>query len=351
MGHTGGCELAIRQVRYHISATLMEYRLFRRRSGLCLVLACIITAFLASCTTAVSGKPKVKVKSVLQEKEYVSYDGDRLGYRKWVSENKKPKTVIIGVHGISGHADDYDNLGVFLKGNNPSIVIYAAETRGQGMDPVKDRRGDIRDVKEWFNDLYTFTDLVRKKNPGAKIVWFGESMGSLIVMHAYNHTPTGFSKPDAMIVSSPIVDIQSKVAPWKVLALRVSTFLMPTLRLSLESLSNGERVKVTQADVHEEQVAKNEWYIPRYTLRLLLKLGDLAQAMPQQAEKVDCPVLVMHGGNDIFTTTESVEMFYNHLPEKVTKARKFYPDAYHLLMYDEKRELIFKNATEWVDGL
>ena len=308
-------------------------------------------AFTSSCTTSISSKPKVKVKPKLQEKEYVSYDGDRFGYKKWVPKKQKPKTIIIGVHGISGHADDYYNLGSFLQDNSSSTAVYAAETRGQGMDPKISRRGDIGDAKEWFKDLYTFTDLVRKVHPDAKIVWFGESMGSLIVMHAYSHTPPGSKKPDAIIVSSPIVDIQSKVAPWKVLALRVSTFLLPTLRISLESLSNGERPKVTQADVHVEQAAKNEWYIRRYTLRLLLKLGDLAQAMPQQAEKLKCPILVMHGGNDIFTTADSVKMFYNRLPDKLPKERKFYPDSYHLLMYDEKREKIFKDAAEWIGKL
>jgi len=320
-------------------------------SWLCLVTTCLMTALASSCANPIDDKPKVNVKPQLQEKKYVTHDGDHLGYNKWIPEKQEPKTIIIGVHGISGHADDYDNLGEFLRKNSPATALYAAETRGQGMDPKVERRGDIHDAKEWYKDLYTFTDLVRKVHPGAKVIWFGESMGSLIIMHAYSQTPPGSAKPDAMIVSSPIVDLQSKVEPWKIMALRISTFLMPTLRISLESLSNGEKPQVTQGDIHKEQIAKNEWYIPRYTLRLLLKLGDLAEGMPQQAQKIHCPILVMHGGNDIFTSEDSVKMFYQHLPESTTKARQFYPEAYHLLMYDEKRDKIFQDATDWIKKL
>ena len=151
-----------------------------------------------------------------------------------------------------------------------------------------------------------------------------------------------------MIISSPIANVRSKVEPWKITALRISTFLMPTLRLSLESLSDGEKAQVTQQDIHEEQAAKNAWYIRRYTLRLLLELGDLAESMSSLAKKVQCPVLVLHGGRDIFTSKESVEQFYQNFPENIQKQKKFYPEAYHLLMYDENRDKIFKDAVQWM---
>jgi len=293
----------------------------------------------------------VKAQPRLEEKQYVSYDGDRLGYNKWLPTKEEPKTVIIGVHGISGHAGDYDNFSKYLRKHSPATALYAAETRGQGLDPKVERRGDIRSAKSWYKDLYTFTNLVRKVHPGAKVVWFGESMGSLIVTHAYANTPPGASKPDALIVSSPIVGIQKKLPPWKIFAVRISTFLMPTLRISLESLSDEKPGAVTQDDIHDKQAPKNAWYIPRYTLRLLLKLGDLAEAMPEKAEAIHCPILVLHGGRDIFTDEARVKEFYQNLPKTTPKTRKFYPESYHLLMYDAHRKSIFKDATDWLNKL
>lgn len=325
-----------------------------------LVMALVMAVLVSSCSTRLNLTPKVKGLPRLDDKHYVSYDSDQFGYRKWFPKEleegtspKKdhPKTVIIGVHGISGHSGDYNNLGVYLTKRHSDVALYAPETRGQGMDANKFRRGDIRRANEWYKDLYTFTRLIRKAHPGARIIWFGESMGSLITMHAYNQTPPGDAKPDAMIISSPIVEVQKKLPAWKMVAVRVCAALLPKLRVSLETLSDGQRAVVTEDDMHEEQAAKNAWYIRRYTLRLLLHLGDMAAAMGEQASQVQCPVLVLHGGKDIFTEEKDVEGFYRRFPDGAKTTRKYYPGSFHLLMYDHDRDKIFKDVSMWLDQL
>mgnify|MGYP001814819393 CR=1 FL=1 len=329
--------------------------MFRQQVLPRLVMAIAMALFTTSCHPQIRVNRKVKGLPKLASKHYVSYDSDKFGYRKWVSEdvgaNLSPTTVIIGVHGISGYSGDYENLGKHLLKYRPDVALYAPETRGQGMDFNKARIGDIRHAKTWYKDLYTFTRLIRKLHPRSKIVWFGESMGSLIVMHAYSSTPPGERKPDALIISSPIVDVESRLPPWKLLAIRMTEMLLPKLRISLESLADGEHPVVTKDDIHEQQAAKNPWYIKRYTLRLLLKLGDMAAVMEKKAARVRCPVLVIHGGKDIFTREASVERFFQHFPEGVDKTKKFYPGSYHLLMYDHDREKIFREVSKWLGKL
>jgi alpha-beta hydrolase superfamily lysophospholipase len=329
--------------------------MFRQRVLFRLVMAIAMATVMTSCLPRIPANHKVKGLPKLASKHYVSYDSDKFGYRKWVSGDAggeaKPKTIIIGVHGISGYSGDYENIAKHLLKRHTDVALYAPETRGQGMDFNKARRGDIRRAEEWYKDLYTFTRLIRKLHPRSKIVWLGESMGSLIVMHAYSRTPPGEQKPDALIISSPIVDVESRLPAWKLLSIRVTKMLMPKLRISLESLSDGEHPVVTEDDIHEEQAAKNPWYIRRYTLRLLLELGDMAAVMEKKATRVQCPVLVLHGGKDIFTKEASVERFYRHFPEGVDKAKKFYPGSYHLLMYDHDRDKIFNDVSKWLGEL
>ncbi|MCP5538229.1 MAG: alpha/beta fold hydrolase [Akkermansiaceae bacterium] len=285
------------------------------------------------------------------DKHYISYDGDTFGYRKWLptsAPGKDPAVVIVGVHGISGHSGDYENMAKQLLKQHDDVALYAAETRGQGMDEKVFRRGDIHQAREWYKDLYTFTRLVRKAHPNSKIVWFGESMGSLIVMHAYSNTPTGEQQPDAMVIASPIVEVEAKLPFWKLLAVRISSLLLPKLRVSLETLSEGRKAVVTEDDIHEQQAAKNPWYIPRYTLRLLLVLGDMAAKMDHRASLVKCPILVLHGGKDIFTQEKDVNDFFDHFPTTTRKTKKYYPGSYHLLMYDHDRDKIFKDVSQWL---
>lgn len=301
---------------------------------------------LSSCSTRLSVNPDNKVQPHLAEKHYVSYDGDQFGYRK--SKPSSVHTVIIGVHGISGYSGDYKYLTKHLMSNNEGVAIYAPETRGQGMDPNKARIGDIRSARSWYKDLYTFTALVRKKHPKARVIWLGESMGSLIIMHAYHKTPHGFKKPDALVLASPIVDIRSKLDTWKFTTVRIAAALFPKMRISLETLSSGERPVVTKDDIHAEQADKNEWYIPRYTLRLLLKLGNMADGMEKLAARTHCPVLILHGGKDIFTPKDKVDSFCASFPKGTSKTQHYYKESFHLLMYDHQRDKIFGDISSWL---
>ncbi|WP_178931544.1 alpha/beta fold hydrolase [Oceaniferula marina] len=310
-----------------------------------------VLALLSSCAAQldVNASNQTKpAKPYLAEKQYASFDGDFLGYRKWEPKQRNPKMIVIGVHGISGYAGDYDNLGKHFLKQHTDTALYAADTRGQGMDPVVERRGDIRSPKDWYRDLYTFTGLVRKLHPKAKVVWFGESMGSLIVLHAYHHPPHGESKPDALVMASPIIGVDEQLTRWKYWTAKVSAMLMPRLRVSLETLSDGQRPVVTKDDIHEQQAVQNPWYIKQYTLRLLLHLSRMSETLGDLAADTDCPVLVLHGGEDIFTSEERVKQWFGRFPADADATRKLYPDSYHLLMYDHERETIFGDVSDWL---
>ena len=310
-------------------------------------------ALLSSCATSISFAPPVKGNPQLKKDYYVSYDGDEFGYRKWLPKSaahQDPEIVIIGVHGISGHAGDYDNLAHYLLKHRQDVALYAAETRGQGMDPRESRRGDIRRVEQWYQDLTVFTELVRQEHPQSKIVWFGESMGSLIVMHGYQNARCE-QRPHAIAISSPIIEVDSELPTWKLLAAKCAALLFPKARISLESLSDGRRPVVTKEDIHEQQAAKNPWYIRRYTLRLLVGLGDLAQSMDQMAPAVSCPVLVLHGGKDFFTQEDKVNDFCKSFDQSIDKTHYYYPGSYHLLMYDHQRAQIFSDISSWLNKI
>jgi alpha-beta hydrolase superfamily lysophospholipase len=287
----------------------------------------------------------------LGPKSFVSYDRESFGYRKWLAEGSgEPETIIIGIHGFCGAALDYENLGEHLLEKHRSQGLYAYEVRGQGNDPLRERRGDIGDPEDWFRDLDTFTGLVRKEHPGARIVWFGESMGALIAAHAWHRRPAGADAPcDALVLSSPIVRFRDDFPEWKKVVVRVIAYAVPRARLSLETLAGGQPVQMTHDTVHSEQAETNAWHIERHTLRLLVSLGDLVDGMPPIAGELTLPTLVVHGGKDFFSRPEDVEAFYDRIPAATDKKRLFYPESHHLLMYDKGREQVIGDIAAWLD--
>jgi len=315
----------------------MLLRLFRTLSALA---SCFL---LAHCTSSLAVPDTIR----LENNSLHSFDGDTLPFTKWIPEND-PDLVVIAVHGISGAASDYRPLAKHLLTNLPRTALYAAETRGQGNDPILTRRGDIRDRSEWFRDLYSFTRLIKKKHPRAKIAWCGESMGSLIALHAYAATDDPRNRCHALILSSPIVAIRDDFPAWKEKIAHLLAKILPSYRISLTGLSGQKNAEVVKGVIHEEQASQNSYHVERHTLRLLSTLGDMISQAPRAGRKLDLPILILHGGEDVFSDPADVESFAASLPQATSVMRIFYPASYHLLFFDHESDRVIADITAWL---
>lgn len=303
---------------------------------------CVIVAICGGCAPTYTNVSYAKAGGV---------KGETFGYRKWISHAEEPDVVLIGIHGFCGASIDYNNLGNHLLEHQPKTALYAYEVRGQGSDPIHERRGDIGDPKDWYRDLFAFTQLVQEQHPDAKVVWFGESMGALIAAHAWCESPSGSPPCDALVLSSPIVRFRDDIPAWTPGLLQVAATTLPLARISLEALSGGQDVQMTQTSHHKSQVSKNAYNIEQYTLRLIGTLSKHIGGMNACATTFRSPVLVLHGGKDFFNHDSDIRGFVARIPSATSKTYRNYPDAYHLLMYDEKRELIFRDIERWLNLL
>lgn len=275
-------------------------------------------------------------------------DSNTFGYRSWKQKHVETDVVIIGIHGFCGASVDYANLGNYLIQRQPKTALYAYELRGQGSDPIHSRRGDIGDPAEWYADLEAFTQLVEERHPNAKIIWYGESMGALIATHALYSAPRGKPPCDGLVLSSPIVRFKDDMEQWKIALVQVAATTLPLARVSIDALAPAENVQMTQESKHLAQAQTNSYHVEKHTLRLLGTLGRLIDGMNGCAAELEVPVLVLHGGKDYFNDDSDVRGFMARIPSGVSKTYKHYPNAYHLLMYDEERDKIFRDVERWL---
>lgn len=279
-----------------------------------------------------------------------SGESNTFGYRAWKRKGVEPDLVIIGIHGFCGASVDYANLGNHLLQRQPKTALYAYEVRGQGSDPIHARRGDIGDPAQWYADLEAFTQLVEERHPDAKIIWYGESMGALIATHALHAAPAGKQLPcDGLVLSSPIVRFKDEMEPWKIALVQVAATTLPLARVSLDALAPEQDVQMTQESKHLAQAQTNSYNVEKHTLRLLGTLGRLIDGMNGCAAEMKVPVLVLHGGKDFFNDDSDMRGFIARIPSGVSKTYRNYPDAYHLLMYDEERDKIFRDVEHWLN--
>ena len=174
-------------------------------------------------------------------------------------------------------------------------------------------------------------------------------MGSLITLHAYAKRPKNETFCDALILIAPVVKIGNQVPAWKIHLAKIIAWLAPSFRITLGNLSGKDQVKVTQgSDSHDEQSSTNPWHIPKYSLRLLSNLGKLIDNMPKMIPSITHPTIILNGGKDYFTPATFIQDFIKRAPETTSLTHQFYPDAYHLLMYDDARDLIYTDLIRWL---
>lgn len=304
-------------------------------------MACLAIALLAGCS---SGPERVLNPSLHAK-------GETFGYRQWVSPAVDQDVVLIGIHGFCGASADYTNIGEHLLEHQPETALYAYELRGQGSDPIVARRGDIGDPQEWYRDLLVFTGMVRERHPGAKIIWFGESMGALIATHAWCKAPAEDPPCDGLILSSPIVRFRDDIPAWTPGLVQVAATALPLARISQELLMGGQEVQMTEKSFHGEQAKKNPYHVDAYTLRLIGTLSSLIDGMNDCAGKIQAPILVLHGGKDYFNTDADLRGFMARIPESTPSTYRNYPKAYHLLMHDAQKDKVFRDVESWLKKL
>ena len=282
-----------------------------------------------------------------KQAKWPSVGGDEFPYTSWLAGGEaKPRATVVCVHGLSGAASDFSQLGNRL--SKQGMDVYAYELRGQGNDPRVRRIGDLRSPDLWFRDLDSFLGMVRKRHKDVPVFLYGESMGALIVMHGFSGlSDVNRSSIKGLIYASPVVALPESLPPVKEFFVRVLMKVMPKLKVSLVNISGGKGANVTGDSDHWEQMQNTKHYVPRFTLRFLKSVEEMAWGATDVARSIKKPVLVVYPGKDVFTKPVQVEAFFGAL-ESADKTKRLFATSHHLLAFDKEREALFKLVGEWI---
>lgn len=278
---------------------------------------------------------------------FTASDGKEMPFTRWPAKPTKPakpRAVVLCVHGLSGAASDFWPAGEAFPQHQ--VVVYGMQLRGMGNDPDIKARGDLSHPHLWRQDLLEFTRLVRQQNPGIPIYWYGESLGSLIILDTLLSEPKQKSWVDGVILSSPVIAFRHQLPWWKHLGIRTLRLIHPRKRFSLESLGDHE-VRVTNKTTHKQQMEKTPHYVEYFTVRLFGSVEKMVRASDKAAGRMELPVLVLYTPNDVFTSAEQVEAFFQRIPVK-DKTKVLFPKSYHLLLHDVDRERVLSILEHWV---
>ncbi len=278
---------------------------------------------------------------------WISFDGKEMPWRCWLPTSEQPlRGVVITIHGLSGAASDFWLLGERLP--KAGYAVYGYELRGQGHDPDTSKRGDIMEARQWLRDLAQFHQLVKARHPHSPIIWYGESLGSLIALHTADRKRSQ-AAPDALVLAAPAAGLRIEPGELERFLIKTSSRLLPRVKVTLGDLAGVDegKLRVTSGSTHGDQMKVTPHHVSAFTLRLLREIGNLMDSNSRAARRLEMPVLMLASPHDIVASPEQVQGLFHDLGSR-KKRLLWYTRSYHLLLHDVQRDEVVEDLERWI---
>ncbi len=275
-----------------------------------------------------------------------------------------PKAVVLIAHGMAEHAARYARFAGELAARG--YAVYAPDQRGHGRTAGRDDRLGWAGEDGWngmLRDLARLAELVREAHPGAPLILFGHSMGSVL---AQRFAQLHGADLRGLILSGTFgsaPNIRAGIAAAQVVALarggRAASPLQSAMFAGFNKAFAG-RPGFEWLSRDEAEVRK---YVddPRcgftFSNRLLLDmLRGYAQTWRPRNELAlprDLPVLLFSGELDpVGRNTAAV----NELADRYRALGlrdvhvTFYPGGRHEMLNETNRDEVVRDVVAWLDA-
>lgn len=269
------------------------------------------------------------------EFDFLTFDELKLYAQAWITD-KDSKAVICLMHGIGEHSGRYEGLAKYFVKNGYCVVSF--DQRGHGKSPGK--RGHTPGGEAWMQDISSFIEAVKRRFGKTNYYIYGHSLGGLEVLNYILKKQIDFK---GAIVTSPALKLVKYPAKLLMFLAKIFSYLYPSISLknglNAEDISHrADEVKDYEKDhlIHNKISAK--------TFVTMLDFGDYAA---NNAQNLNIPLLLMHGGDDKITLAKASEEFAEKAGQRCKL--KIWPGLYHELHYEYEKDEILDFIVNWLN--
>ncbi|HKO93617.1 MAG TPA: lysophospholipase [Polyangiaceae bacterium] len=254
--------------------------------------------------------------------------------RIWGPEAQKPRGLVVISHGFNSHSGHYSWVGEQLSASG--FAVYALDHRGRGKS--EGERFYVENFAEYVNDLATFVNLAKSREPGLPVFLLGHSAGGVIACGYaldYQRELSGLiCESFAFRVPAPdfvlaVVKGLSHIAPHA-----------HVLRLKNEDFSRDP--KVVEA-LNSDPLIAGEVQ-PTSTVAAMVR-GD--ERLEREFAQITLPLLILHGTYDRATKPSGSQLFYDRAGSK-DKTLRLYDGHYHDLLNDLGKDSVLDDIRGWM---
>jgi alpha-beta hydrolase superfamily lysophospholipase len=282
-----------------------------------------------------------------EQRMWTASDGKQMPFSVWEDPTVPLRAEVLAVHGLGGHDGDFRPLIEPLTAAGYRIV--AVNLRGSGIEEAERDRGNLRSWTLWVEDLEAFSRLLAAREPELPRFLAGESLGSILAIHLAAREVVAWQ---GLVLFSPVVEIEGEVTFWQRQLFRLLRTFAPGFRIDPEDFVDPEepRPEVTRDLEHRAYLAEAPHLPKSFTISYLAAIQQAIERVRPAWEKQPLPTLVFHAGEDIFIEADKVKAFFqgDTTPVGAPLVRVFYPEAYHLLLFDPVTPEVISALLDWL---
>lgn len=252
--------------------------------------------------------------------------------REWEQEESKANIVII--HGVGEHSGRYKHVGEYFFGQG--FNVYTGDLVGHGLSDGE--RVFVKSAEDYFENVNFFLSRIKNDKP---IYLLGHSMGGFIVL--YYALKASNPKISGIILSSPYVKLKLKVPAWKLAFGKIIAKWMPKTRLQ-----NGIKADMVCRDPNVcKTYGVDNLNCRTVTAGWFVALENGRHEMMQQANKIQCPCLMLQSGNDVIVDGAATREFFESIGS-LDKEFVMYNDFNHEMLNDPEKEKPLSKINQWI---
>jgi alpha-beta hydrolase superfamily lysophospholipase len=258
------------------------------------------------------------------EGQFKGFDQTELFFQIWTPE--KIRGAFLITHGMAEHSECYHALAKELCSDG--WQVFAWDLRGHGRSEGK--RGYVRDISNFVDDLECFHRLVSDQIKGQNLIFFGHSLGGLITLRYLESHAAEYS---ALALSSPALGLTVQVPKFKEALARVAIRWMPTITMYNEIKYEDLTRDAAILKSHRADTLRHDKISPG----LFLSMVESFKTVAEHTEPLNKPTLMQLSGEDRLVSAEASRALFEKLPNKKNQLI-VYPESLHEIFNDLDRD-------------
>lgn len=259
-------------------------------------------------------------------------------YQEWAPKDGNIRAAILIVHGIGEHGGRYAALAEEFV--NAGFVVGAPDHRGHGRSEGK--RAQVDHFDDMVSDLAKYKAMFRERYP-RPIPFFivAHSMGGLITMR---YVTRDHPRLEGIVLSGAAADKPEDVSDLTILAGKIISKVLPDVGvagLQFDKISHDP--DVVEAYQNDPLVS-----IGKIRARMGAELLATMDKVNRDLPRIDAPILIQHGGDDVITPPHGSEMIYERVSSR-DKTLKIYPGLYHEIYNEPQRDEVIGFTIDWIN--